>query len=472
MDDSLFLTLAEIGGGKASKLNKEAVQRDAGILNKRLKRINRMLLDPRSKKMQYWDFVTIFALFFTAILTPYEVCMLWAPTEVDALFIVNYFVNSIFMFDTLSNFFLPFRETRRRGGGIVKNHRKIALRYLKGWFIIDLVSILPFDILVVSGLIDTNAVNPSMLRMIRMIRLMRLLKLARILRASRLFSRWENSISIQYGTRTMVQWMCAIVLTLHWFACLLGLLAQMQGSLRDNSADVLEEALKRRIQWDSQCTGCLHDDPTIGPDFCGELKPCLTPCEIEELAYIQLGSRLAPQERFMLQTRRIEKNEHWVCRQNNLGVDLEAANHFHMWMAAVYVAMLQMGGGVGSINPENFAEYVLWTICLLLGSVLWAIVVGTICGLTATGDPHEIKFRQSMDSLNYFLIDMDIPQPVRVKTREYLRQTRDLSKHQSYFELVDMLSPNIRSEVILTMSEATLKTVPCKCRHSMLKTAA
>eukprot|EP00966_Prymnesium_polylepis_P194338 4505110-Prymnesium_polylepis.1 len=133
MDDSLFLTLAEIGGGKASKLNKEAVQRDAGILNKRLKRINRMLLDPNSKKMQYWDFVTIFALFFTAILTPYEVCMLWAPTEVDALFIVNYFVNSIFMFDTLSNFFLPFRETRRRGGGIVKSHRKIALRYLKGW---------------------------------------------------------------------------------------------------------------------------------------------------------------------------------------------------------------------------------------------------------------------------------------------------------------------------------------------------
>eukprot|EP00966_Prymnesium_polylepis_P157040 3628856-Prymnesium_polylepis.1 len=112
-------------------------------------------------------------------------------------------------------------------------------------------------------------------------------------------------------------------------------------------------------------------------------------------------------------------------------------------MAAVYVAMLQMGGGVGSIVPENFAEYVLWTICLLLGSVLWAIVVGTICGLTATGDrkrsgartidlriahtrshvraplrtAHEIKFRQSMDSLNYFLIDMDIPQPVRVKTR-------------------------------------------------------
>jgi len=115
---------------------------------------------------------------------------------------------------------------------------------------------------------------------------------------------------------------------------------------------------------------------------------------------------------------------------------------------------------VGSIVPENFAEYVLWTICLLLGSVLWAIVVGTICGLTATGDPHEIKFRQSMDSLNYFLVDMDIPQPVRGKTREYLRQTRDLSKHQSYFELVDMLSPNIRSEVILTMSEATLKTVP------------
>ena len=83
-----------------------------------------------------------------------------------------------------------------------------------------------------------------------------------------------------------------------------------------------------------------------------------------------------------------------VGRQASQGIRLEPTHHGRVWLAGIYVAMLQLGGGVGSIVPENFGEYVVFFICLLLGSVLWAILVGTICGFTATGDPHEIGYRQ------------------------------------------------------------------------------
>ena len=44
--------------------------------------------------------------------------------------------------------------------------------------------------------VDTSQVQGAgVLGAIRMLRLLRLIKLARILRASRIFSRWENSIS-------------------------------------------------------------------------------------------------------------------------------------------------------------------------------------------------------------------------------------------------------------------------------------
>ena len=55
---------------------------------------------------------------------------------------------------------------------------------------------------------------------------------------------------------------------------------------------------------------------------------------------------------------------------------------------------------------------------MLVGSVLWAMVVGTICATLATGDPHTIAFKQNMDQLNYFLEDMQMPQELRIRVRE------------------------------------------------------
>lgn len=100
----------EIGGESLNaKLDKQAMWADVTRLKIRLKHSNRMLLNPRSKFMQYWDFVTLAALFFTATVTPYEVCMMWAATKVDALFIVNYMINFVFIIDIVFNFFLPVR---------------------------------------------------------------------------------------------------------------------------------------------------------------------------------------------------------------------------------------------------------------------------------------------------------------------------------------------------------------------------
>ena len=58
-----------------------------------------------------------------------------------------------------------------------------------------------------------------------------------------------------------------------------------------------------------------------------------------------------------------------------------------------------------------------------------------------------------------FLLDLNIPHETRIKTREYLRQARYLSKHQAYIELVDNFSHDIRNDLVLKMSSATLNAV-------------
>ena len=51
----------------------------------------------------------------------------------------------------------------------------------------------------------------------------------------------------------------------------------------------------------------------------------------------------------------------------------------------------------GSIVPEHFGEYLIFLFGIVIGSVTWAMVVGTICATMATGDPHANAFKQRMD---------------------------------------------------------------------------
>ena len=169
---------------------KDAIAVDVVKLNARLdsmKKEMRFLVNPNSKWMQYWDLVTLSALLFTLTITPYEVALL--PTTIDPLLFINQAINVIFITDIMVNLFLPYRESVYKGAGVVRSHWRIFLRYLKSWLLLDVVSVLPFDVLVaaeVFGGADSDF-DPTVLRMIRLIRLARLLKL------------WSHSVFVPGG---------------------------------------------------------------------------------------------------------------------------------------------------------------------------------------------------------------------------------------------------------------------------------
>ena len=139
------------------------------------------------------------------LITPYDVSLILHEASVDFLFVFNQIVSCIFIIDMIFQFFLPYPEKGSRSGGLVKDHRRITLNYLRGWFTIDLLSVLPFDVVtIMGGFGDSSKV--SVTRVVRLIRLLRLLKLARLLRASRIFARWRNHISLKQATLTLMFW--------------------------------------------------------------------------------------------------------------------------------------------------------------------------------------------------------------------------------------------------------------------------
>ena len=169
-------------GGSAS-IEDERAKFVLGVaqLRYRMKHMFSWLLNPRGALVGYWDLVITMALMFTISVTPYEVS-LDVSKNLDTLFWINQVVGIIFLVDIVCQFFLP---TQNGDGQWIKDHAKLATAYLRGWFVLDLVSVLPFDVVIASGALVVDERDRKLVRLMRLVRVLRLLKLVRILRASR-----------------------------------------------------------------------------------------------------------------------------------------------------------------------------------------------------------------------------------------------------------------------------------------------
>lgn len=99
------------------------------------------LIDPNSDFMMRWDILSIVLLVFVMFVTPFEVAYL--TTSLDGLFVINRVIDFFFVSDMVVQFFLMYRDEEK--GVLVKKQDQIIRRYMSGWFWIDLIAILPFD---------------------------------------------------------------------------------------------------------------------------------------------------------------------------------------------------------------------------------------------------------------------------------------------------------------------------------------
>ena len=120
---------------------------DTKYLRRRIRATRNGLINPRSTYVGYWDLLTGLALIYTATVTPFEVC-LGMPTSLNALFVVNQVINLIFVIDIIVQFFLPVPD---KNGEFIRNRQVLAKRYLKTWFFVDVISILPIDIVALAS---------------------------------------------------------------------------------------------------------------------------------------------------------------------------------------------------------------------------------------------------------------------------------------------------------------------------------
>ena len=118
-----------------------------------------------------WQMIVMLLLLYTAIITPYELAYLdprpdwilfWVNRLVDVLFIIDIFIN----FNTC---------TQLSSGEVARTRRTIRPAYLRSWFPIDLVSTIPYDLLVQDSSSSSSSVMPF-LRTLKLLKLVARLK--------------------------------------------------------------------------------------------------------------------------------------------------------------------------------------------------------------------------------------------------------------------------------------------------------
>merc|ERR1719379_3228012 len=122
---------------------------------------------------------------------------------------------------------------------------------------------------------------------------------------------------------------------------------------------------------------------------------------------------------------------------------------FNVYIAALHYAIMTITSiGYGDISPVQFQEYVLGCVAQIIGGVVWATSVGSICAMLTTSDPAALKAKQILDELNGLIHTNGIPDEMAVKLRAFFLQSRAKREAEVMGELLNDMSPQLQSKVV------------------------
>jgi hypothetical protein len=98
------------------------------------------MVHPRSKLKQFWQYIMIFLMLYVALILPYY--LIFVNDVVFEWDLIDNIINYLFWFDMILCFFSAYYNDE---GELVHDFENVSINYLKGWFIIDLISNLPWD---------------------------------------------------------------------------------------------------------------------------------------------------------------------------------------------------------------------------------------------------------------------------------------------------------------------------------------
>ena len=191
------------------------------------------LIYPEESIKHYWDFVVSITLLGCAMVIPYRVALIPEDKETMVWEVLYNVIDLVFFIDIFMIFSTAYHD---QDFNLVDNRRKIAMNYIKGWFLFDLVAILPFRwILAGSSNINGVVKIARISRIYKLAKLTRLLKVLKIIKEqNRVTDYMKEYIKIGVGLERLIYFIFIFLLLCHIVACFWLMLTQIYTDTMDN----------------------------------------------------------------------------------------------------------------------------------------------------------------------------------------------------------------------------------------------
>ena len=177
------------------------------------------LVYPESHYKGHWDLFITLILLISCFSTPYIIAFSDVDEQDLGIKIFENVIDFLFLLDVIVIFNTAFYT---ENFDMIDSRKEIALHYLRGWFLVDLVAILPFDYILALSNFDVK-----MVRVVRVGRLYKLVKLTRLLRIlklvkdkNKLMKYLNDLLKVGLGFERLFFFVLISIIIMHIVTCL------------------------------------------------------------------------------------------------------------------------------------------------------------------------------------------------------------------------------------------------------------
>ena len=190
------------------------------------------MINPNSRYKLRWDMYVMLMMILAAIFTPWQLAFINEDTL--GWIILNAIIDGSFFFDIIFTFFTAYFDEVKLV--LIYDKKVIAKKYLKFWFWLDLLSIIPFDqILSITSDGGDDYGNVAKFtrvgKLYKMVRMLRMVKMIRLFKdRKKIISNLDNVLKVGAGYERLLFFMLGFILFNHTISCIWIMLASFDES--------------------------------------------------------------------------------------------------------------------------------------------------------------------------------------------------------------------------------------------------
>nr|XP_039267571.1 potassium voltage-gated channel subfamily H member 5-like isoform X1 [Styela clava] len=427
-----------------------------------------------------WDWVVLTLTYYTAIVVPL-VAAFHIKNRSKNWLIVDSLVDVFFILDVTVNFY-----TTRAGseGEIVTDLKTIRIKYLKSWFLLDLMTCIPYDaITLLFGDIEANA---QLLGAMKVFRLFRLFRIARDL---------DRYLAHAYAS--LIVLMSLILLLCHWMGCGWYNIALIDAANYIKSIDATQSTItatqpdlttqrelvllsttpnprlnhiendqsRNLFNWndifkdrnDIFIETELAFEPPLrnqNRDIAGNLTTAWA-----EKQKTQAPVRPKVPKNWLVRLGEQMKNEYyWDSSQDVLagGPPLQS-----IYSSCLYFTMTAViSQGFGNIYGETHNEQIFCIFILLVGCLLYATILGNVTTAMENISATEEQLKETMSSIVKFSELFQLPKHLQDSMHDYAYFTWKATHGISEKKVLDWLPEHMRLDASVYLHRHVMTTQP------------